>query len=64
MLLAVGIIHAFGVLQLMLLLGVGPIRAFALGSLPFLVGDGLKCLIAASLTAALLPGRTLAKEAT
>jgi len=47
----------------MLLLGVGPVKAFALGSLPFLIGHGIKCLIAASLTAALLPGWTLAKDA-
>jgi biotin transport system substrate-specific component len=63
MFLAVGIIHAFGVLHLMLLLRVGSLKAFALGSLPFLIGDALKCLIAASLTAALLSGRTLAKDA-
>ena len=63
MLVAVGIIHAFGLLNLMLLLGIGPTRAFALGSLPFLTGDALKCLIAASLTSAVLRSRTLAKEA-
>jgi biotin transport system substrate-specific component len=63
MLLAVGVIHVFGLLQLMLLLGIGPGKAFALGSLPFLFGDTLKSLIAASLTAAVLRGRTLAREA-
>ena len=49
---AVGIIHAFGVLHLMLLLGIGPVKALALGSLPFVAGDGLKCLIAATLSRA------------
>jgi biotin transport system substrate-specific component len=61
---AVGIIHAFGVLHLMLLLHVGPAKAFVLGSLPFLIGDVVKSVIAASLTAAVLRGRTLAKERT
>jgi biotin transport system substrate-specific component len=54
MLAAVGIIHAFGVLHLTLLLGIGPVKAFALGSLPFLAGDAVKILIAASLARALL----------
>ncbi len=64
MLVAVGIIHAFGVFHLMLLLGVGPAKAFALGSLPFVAGDVIKSLIAASLCSAVLRGRTLAKEGT
>jgi len=52
MLVAVGIIHCFGVLHLALLLGIGPVKAFALGSLPFLAGDAAKILIAATLTMA------------
>jgi biotin transporter BioY len=62
MLVAVGIIHFFGVLHLMLL-GVGPVKAFALGSLPFIAGDAAKVLTAATLAGAVLRGRTLTKAA-
>jgi biotin transport system substrate-specific component len=62
MLVAVGIIHFFGAFHLMLLLGIGPVKAFALGSLPFVAGDAVKILIAATLAGAVLRGRTLAKE--
>ena len=64
MLIAVGIIHFFGVLHLMLVLGIGPVKAFALGSLPFVAGDAVKVLIAATLTGAALRGRSFAKEGT
>ena len=43
------VIYAIGVPYLAISIGVGPGEAVALGLLPFLVGDGLKILLAAGL---------------
>jgi biotin transport system substrate-specific component len=42
------VIYALGVLQLMLVARLSPVKALAVGILPFLLGDGIKILLAAT----------------
>jgi len=53
--LAFGLILAFGCTGLHLLRNVGWAKALAVGALPFLVGDGVKCILAILLTLKLGP---------
>jgi biotin transport system substrate-specific component len=46
------LVHLFGMLQLMVFMGGSASLAFELGSLPFLIGDLLKAVLAASIVAA------------
>jgi biotin transport system substrate-specific component len=42
------VIYALGVLQLMLVARLSPVKALAVGVLPFILGDGIKILLAAT----------------
>lgn len=59
MLSSVAIIYFFGTIYLMLLFGWTLGQAITLGALPFIAGDVVKAVLAAMVTSALLPRRTL-----
>jgi biotin transport system substrate-specific component len=62
MLLGIGIIYLFGVVQVSLVLGVNAQKAIALGALPFIGVDIYKALIASAIAAAVTPGSAYGDE--
>lgn len=62
MVLGIAIIHLFGVVQLLLVLGVNVQKAIELGSLPFIGVDIYKALIVSAIAAAIVPGKEFGNE--
>ena len=62
MVLGIAIIHLFGVVQLLLVLGVNVQKAIELGSLPFIGVDIYKALIVSAIAAAIVPGKAFGNE--
>jgi biotin transport system substrate-specific component len=52
MLAGAALIHLFGIVHLGIFLGGSPMLAFELGSLPFIIADAIKAVLAASIVAA------------